>query len=120
MRFVSIWDPTVTDRPTISKNHPLLPPDEAVLIARYLQGGTPVLRTTEKERDYFAKNDELRVGMSSYTDGLYIWDDSLLYYVRTYSLSPGEEFIDHCRLIDFETRLPSKDELEMALENLLR
>ena len=65
--------------------------------------------------DPLAADDEPRIPVTRHTDGEWIWDESLLYYVQNYQLAPPEEFLTYLRARNYEPRMPSTSEIVRML-----
>lgn len=107
VKWLSVLEASETDeqgvvtKASISPDHLRLDEFLASRVADYLAEGCLVLRTTGRCEDVLDAERGSVVGLSLYTDGLYAWDEGLTYYVREYRLSPGDEFIAHCKSKDF-------------------
>ncbi|WP_041841709.1 hypothetical protein [Actinoplanes friuliensis] len=66
-------------------------------IADRLDGGSPILATADRLTDVVDPARGAVVPMSYRTDGRWIWTESVSYYLRTYGLAPGTEFLAHLR-----------------------
>jgi hypothetical protein len=119
MRFLSVFDPTNRDQPTIRKDHPRLSGSELEAVLRYLDAGVMVLRTTAMEKDLLDPTAELGPRMSSFTDGEWIWDESVPFYVEKHGLSPGADFLNYCVARSWIPRKPTQDEKNEALRLIL-
>lgn len=112
MKVASIYDPTQTDRPTIASDHAVLESSEARKVADYLlQSGVLILRTTQRVADLLGDDSEPRVPVSTATDGVWLWNKAVEYYVRNHGLSPGQEMLDYIRERDYQPRKASQDEI---------
>lgn len=116
MRFLSIYDPTNREAPTISPKHPQLSDDQAQSVVHYLRSGTVVLRTTATRPDLLDDGAVVLPSASSFTDGFWIWNESLPFYVDKYKLSPGDEFLDYCEGRSWVPRKPTDEEVAEALQ----
>lgn len=120
MKGVSIWEPTgPAGAMTIAADHPRLDPDLADRVVEYLTQGHVLVRISDWGDDVLAPGQGL-VGRSILTDGEWVWDESLIYYVARHRLSPGQEFLDYLTRRDFVPRVPTASELEAVREILRR
>lgn len=87
---------------TIRPDHPKVTAELANKLLGYLERGQLVVHTTGLTEDVLDPERDKIVGMSIYTDGKYAWSDGLVYYLRRYLLSPGEEFVAYCESKGFE------------------
>ena len=115
----SDWSPDRSDMPPVDTDFPLLSVDEAQRVADYLRAGTVLLRSTHLLPDQLDDDPAPRVPISSRTDGSWVWDDAVLYYVEKYRISPGDKFVEYCRARDFLPREATAAEVEQAQALLL-
>jgi hypothetical protein len=66
-------------------------------VAGYLDAGGLVLFTDAYDRDWVDPRRGRKVPMSFRTDGAWIWNDGLAYYVRGHGVAPDPEFYQHIR-----------------------
>ena len=102
---VSLWreDPgTGVLRVDGSRPH-LSEQDRAAAVA-YLRAGHVTLHTTTLIEDPLETDGRLRVPINQRTDGEWIWDDTLLYFVEKYSFTPPDEFMAYLRARKFKPR----------------
>lgn len=118
MRQLSLWDYLSDEKPMFAQDHPILNRHLAEQIANYLDKGTIILRTTEKEPDFFDSSPENKISASIRTDGEWIWDDAASYYIRHYSLAPDREFQTYLKERNYSPRVPSEIEISLALSEL--
>jgi hypothetical protein len=93
-------------------------PAERARIARFLGGGTVILFTTARERDYLDPSAPREVGMSFRTDGEWVWSDGLAYYVRHHGIAPDPDFYRHIRARDYRAADPDESAATAALDAL--
>lgn len=92
-------------------------------ILGYLQGGKVVRFDLEVGYDVLSKDRELLPVSTIYrTDGYFVWEDALAYYISKYHVPIPDEFVFHMRRNDW--KCPSIDgwdnEEKMKLMNALR
>ena len=102
----------------IRDDHPKLEPELARRIVDYLDASSIVLVTTGKVVDKVKPSNGAVVSVFIFTDGYYYWNDSLRYYIDKYHLSPGEEFIEHCRQQNFEVGAVEADRIRQVMREL--
>ena len=51
-----------------------------------------------------------------WTDGEWIWNDSLTYFVKKYRIASADDFMRYLRRRDFEPRRPTEAEIKAAWE----
>ncbi|GIM83518.1 hypothetical protein Sar04_12670 [Salinispora arenicola] len=95
--------------PWFAPDHPLLDGVEQERVAAFLDSGWAVLTTTRRENDVVEPNRGVVVPMSYRTDGVWVWTDTVTYYLRAHGLAPAAALLDHIRCIDYRT--PEVDEV---------
>lgn len=119
MKQVGIWDTLIAGQPTFAKDHPLLSKELAIRIANYLDRGVIMLHTTKMKADLFDPQANLKVSCSMRTDGEWIWEDAVGYYVRHYLLAPDENFMSYLKSRDYISRTPNETEISSVLSEFL-
>lgn len=98
MRMATVWDKIDENgRPAIAADHPTVDPDEQRRFVDYLSAATVVLRTPSLAEDVVDPSKGACVPQLYATDGDFVWDGALVYYLRTYALTPDQEFVTHLR-----------------------
>ncbi|MHB8717493.1 MAG: hypothetical protein ACYDAC_01185 [Candidatus Dormibacteria bacterium] len=121
LRRVSLWD-RIDDRgaPAVLPDHPTLTEDEATKIARYLERGAVVLASPERMPDVLDSSaGPLAVRHGARTDGDWVWDELLAYYVSRYHLAPLEPFLSHVRSRNYRAPRVSRARVAEALRLLI-
>lgn len=94
----SDWEPATPDEvPPVDDSGPRLSDEEAARLIGYLDAAKIVLRTTKLGVDPLSDTGAPVVPTSLRTDGEWIWNDSLTYFVKTYHIAPKDEFLNHVR-----------------------
>ncbi|WP_438874564.1 hypothetical protein [Symbioplanes lichenis] len=83
--------------PWFAPGHPVLAGAERDLVLARLEGGRPLLTTTERADDVVAPGRGAAVPLSYRTDGAWIWTDTAVYYLREHGLAPDPELLAHFR-----------------------
>ncbi|MCI4061372.1 hypothetical protein MRQ36_01790 [Micromonospora sp. R77] len=83
--------------PAWSDDHLLLSGGEANAVLRYLDNGTPIVSTAAVMVDFRDLPRGMVVPMGFRTDGRWVWNDAVTYYLRTHALAPEPAFLDHIR-----------------------
>ena len=96
----------------------LTDPDERERIAGYLGAGAPILMTTMLLADRLDPARGRAVGASYRTDGTWVWNDALTYYVRMHGLAPEDEFRDHIAGRAYACPAPDEAARDQALAAL--
>lgn len=91
---------------------------ERARIVRFLSGGTVILFTTARERDYLDPAARQEVGMSFRTDGEWVWSDGLTYYLQHYGVGPDADFYQHIQACDYLAAEPDESTASAALDAL--
>jgi len=92
--------------------------ETARLLYDYLTDAYWVLSTGYLESDLLDSSKGRVVPISWVTDGQWLWNDEVGYYVKHYLLSPGREFIDHCKSNNWKPPKPHPDQIAEALDML--
>lgn len=72
----------------------------------------PVVRgTTATIIDLIEPDRGEVVGLSIRTDGKWLWNDSVLYYLREHNITPPDDFVQYYTSRGFAPRIPSDAEL---------
>ena len=115
MRSVSVWTRSPAG-PVIAEDHPRISAASADLVLRYLTSATVVVATRGLPAvDWFDPGAGPQVGVSTYTGGQWFWNAELIYYVRKYHLSPGQEFLDHAASCRYVPAVPTGDQTAQVL-----
>ena len=64
-------------------------------ILKYLKSVTSHAATASAIRDVF--NIDTRITTNSYTDGVWEWNDALIYYIENYHYRISDEFLQHMK-----------------------
>lgn len=116
-KVVSPWKEGATPSEEWQLDDSRLPLTEADAekVAAYLRSGGVIFRNTEKIPDPLGNASALVVPLSLLTDGEWIWNESLTYFVATHRFCPSDEFMSYLRQRDFEPRVPSAEQVAEAL-----
>jgi hypothetical protein len=93
-------------------------PAERERVAGFLRRGGLVLYTDGKDKDWVDPRQGRSVPMSFRTDGAWLWNDGLEYYVRLHGVAPDPDFYQHIRDSDYTCPEVSQPTRERALEAL--
>ena len=120
MKFLSIFDPE-SRTPRLREDLATLDPALADRVTSYLEAGSIILRTTQLVPDAARPEDHTPVvPISTRSDGTYVWSEAVPYYVRTYHVSPGHDFLAHLESQGWEAAALSADEVASVSEALRR
>jgi len=87
-------------------------------IAEYLRAGVPILMTTALQIDRLDPDRGKTVGASYRTDGIWVWNDALTYYVGVHSLAPEADFYQHITTNRYACPAPDDAAQDRALDAL--
>ncbi len=106
MRMATVWD-EIDDNgmPVIAAGHPRVGPEEQRQFLDYLSAATVLMRTPSLAQDVADPGKGQCVPQYFATDGDFVWDGALVYYLKTYALSPDPEFVAYLR-----ERVPGRPE----------
>lgn len=102
------------DRPRVTD------PDERARIARFLRGGTMILRVPKAAVDRVEPANGQVVSMSTRTDGTWIWGTALRYYVETHGIAPEPDFLAHIVAHEYVAPVPDEATARAAFDRLTR
>ena len=122
MRRLVVFDKTIpwhrSGQPCINRNHPRLDVDVVLDVLKYMDQAPAVVGTTQMVEDVVDSSKGAVVNISQFTDGVHIWDGTVPYYLLEYLLSPGAEFVEHCRQRRFVFPELDSQQLVEAFESL--
>ena len=118
IRIAKVFDGAADGVPFYTPDHPRLEPPARDGVLAYLDAGAPLLVTTEMEPDFVEPERGTVVPINFRTDGDWVWNDALAYYVAEYGYSPEPEFLAAMEAADYECPVPSAEAVEQALEEL--
>lgn len=84
-------------------------------IIGFLAGGRIVRRTTALDVDRFDPAAGRAVPMSVHTDGQWLWNAGLAYYLDRYGLAPEDEFVEHIARHGHVAQDPDEEAVQAAL-----
>lgn len=119
-KVVSPWrtDQLLGDELILDYTRSQLSDDEADKVVSYLRSGHVVFRNTEKLVDPLGDTESLVVPLSLLTDGEWIWEESLTYFVAEHNFCPPDHFMSYLRERNFEPRTPSREQAAAVSEAL--
>jgi hypothetical protein len=98
-------------RPTVSARMPLAQ-EEIGPLRHYLENAPIVLPSHETERDQLDAQSTASVPLNWRTDGTWVWQDAVAYYLAQYGVPPQNEFVEGIRGRGFT--LPQVDEATLG------
>ncbi|GID32268.1 hypothetical protein [Paractinoplanes brasiliensis] len=94
--------------------------DELEQVAHYLESGSVLLATEALDHDPFDEQLGPIVPVTVRTDGRWVWNDAVVYFLRTYAISPDPELLKHIRTRQYRTTAPGLAAEHRALAALMR
>lgn len=117
-RIAKVFDGAADGVPYYLPDHPRLSPPDRTDPLAYLAAGTPLLMTTATEPDFVEPARGEVVPMSFRTDGFWIWNDALAYYLTEYGYAPEPDFLAAMQNADWTCPTPDAAVVERALDEL--
>ncbi|WP_194898527.1 hypothetical protein [Catenulispora pinisilvae] len=117
-RIARVFDGATDGVPYYAPDHPRLNPADRTQPLAYLAAGTPLLMTTASEPDFVEPARGEVVPMGFRTDGTWVWNDALTYYLSEYGFAPEPEFLAAMEAAGWQCPTPPEDVLERAMEEL--
>lgn len=118
-RIAKVFDGATKGIPYYLPNHPRLTPKERANPLAYLKAGTPLLMTTATEPDIVTPARGEAVPMNFRTDGTWIWNDALIYYLAEYGLAPEPDFLAAMRNAGWSCPIPTLEVVERLVQELV-
>ncbi|NBE80110.1 hypothetical protein [Micromonospora rubida] len=106
--------------PWFAPDHPRLDGADRERMVSFLESGRPVLTTTQRMGDIVEPERGAVVPLSYRTDGVWVWTDTVTYYLRAHGLAPDGDLLDHARGIDFRPALVDEVAEHRVLAALFR
>ena len=94
-------------------------PEEKEKIRGYLQSGAVLQALAGRAPDLFDPDRGNVVPANTLTDGTWIWQDGMVYYLDKYDLGPEPEFLEHMAAAGFQCPEVPPSRLELAGRALL-
>jgi hypothetical protein len=107
--------------PLFHRDHPILEEgDERNKIIEYLRAGAVLLATPACAKDVVDPSRGVVVPLSARTDGVWVWTDTVTYYLDAYGFAPDVDLLEH--LADVGYAIPRVDSaaLHRAIVELAR
>jgi hypothetical protein len=117
-RIAKVFDGATDGVPYYLPDHPRLSPAERTGPLAYLAAGTALMVTTATEPDFVDPARGEVVPMNFRTDGVWVWNDALAYYLSEYGLAPEPDFFTAMRDADWVCPAPEAEAVERALDDL--
>jgi len=93
-----------------------LEPERAAAVVNYLKSFPVVVRTTARQQDFLSDSGAPVVPSSFRTDGEWVWNGAVEYYIEKYLVSPGSEFLEYLDAIGFRHDPPTDAEIQAAAD----
>lgn len=117
-RIAKVFDGADDGVPFYLPTHPRLSPAERDRPLAYLAAGTALLMTTATEPDFVEPKRGEVVPMNFRTDGTWVWNDALAYYLAEYGFAPEQDFLAAMEAAGWTCPTPDAEVVERALEEL--
>jgi len=109
-----------TKKLVLRRHRRKLDEETANTVVSYLRRGKQVLITSAKDPDLLKETGIPEVGLSMYTDGIYIWSEAEIHYIKEHRLNPGTEFVKHTQTAKPGVALVSEKQISEALNLILK
>jgi hypothetical protein len=119
IRIAKVFDGAADGVPYYAADHPRLDPPVRDDVLAYLDAGAPLLVSPELEPDFVDPSRGAVVPVNFRTDGSWVWNDALAYYVAEYGYAPEPEFLAAMEAAEYECPVPSPEAMDRALDELL-
>lgn len=106
------------DRPVVAGREPV-PAEELDPLRQYLENAPIVLASRDDEQDQLDPERALSVPGTWHTDGTWLWQGAVAYYLAQYGVPPQGEFLEHVRERDFTLREVDDATRDAAVSELL-
>ncbi|WP_249124267.1 hypothetical protein [Saccharopolyspora erythraea] len=83
-------------RPLVATRNPVQP-DEVAALRQYLENAPIVLASRENEEDLLAPDRAATVPGTWHTDGSWLWQGAVAYYLAQYGVPPEADLVEHIR-----------------------
>jgi hypothetical protein len=93
-------------------------PDERARISAFLAAGTMIVRIVGHTDDRIDPARGEVVPMSTHTDGTWIWNASVRYYLDTHGIAPDKDFLAHIVANEYVPVRPDEPTIRAALAEL--
>lgn len=115
IKMAKVFDGATEGIPFVADRPPLPPGSEREKVLAYLEKGMPIVRTVGFDVDLLDPERGQRVPMFLLTDGTWVWDASIAYYLKEHDLPPESAFLDYLRSRDFRYEAPTDERVDAAL-----
>ncbi|MCO8275549.1 hypothetical protein M1L60_33690 [Actinoplanes sp. TRM 88003] len=105
---------------SFAADRPTLAGAELEQVALYLESGSVLLATGTLDPDPFDEGLGPIVPVTVRTDGQWVWNDAVVYFLRTYAISPDAELLEHIRTRRYRIAEPGLVAEHRALAALFR
>ncbi len=83
-------------RPLITTRNPI-PPEDSAALRQYLENAPVVLAAQDNEPDQLDPSQPAVVPGTWHTDGVWLWQGAVAYYLAQYGVPPESELVEHAR-----------------------
>ncbi|KQC39232.1 hypothetical protein [Frankia sp. ACN1ag] len=114
-KAANVFDGMTDGVPFIAARPPLPPGSEREKLLAYLKQGELILRAAGLSVDQLDPTRGQQVPIIVFTDGVWVWDASVAYYLTEHDLPPEPAFLDYLRGRDFRYEAPAEERVDAAL-----
>ncbi|WP_163554244.1 hypothetical protein [Candidatus Frankia alpina] len=114
-KVANVFDGTTDGVPFIAGRSPLPPGSEREKLLAYLKQGEFILRAAGLGVDQLDPARGQQVPIIVFTDGTWVWDASIAYYLKEHDLPPESAFLDYLRSREFHYEAPTEERVDAAL-----
>ncbi len=114
-RLAKVFDGQRDGKYFFADRPPLSAGEELDRTLTYLRGGAILFVARSQSDDLIEPDRRRRVPIAVHTDGTWIWDASIAYYLTEHDLPPEPEFMAYLRARDFRYEAPSTERIQSAL-----
>ncbi|KJE24850.1 hypothetical protein FF36_00857 [Frankia torreyi] len=118
LKMAKVFDGTADGTPFITDRPELPPGRERSEVLAYLRHAAVILRAAGLDVDQLDPARPKQVPMALLTDGFWIWDASVAYYLEAHDLPPEPEFLEYLRGRDFTYVAPTREQITAAADAL--
>ncbi|ETA03049.1 hypothetical protein CcI156_02950 [Frankia sp. CcI156] len=114
LKVAKVFDGTADGVPFIVDRLDLPAGRERSDFLAYLRQGAVIMRAAGLDVDQLDESREKRVPIALLTDGEWVWDASIAYYLEEHDLPPEPAFLDYLRGRDFTYVAPTEEQVSAA------
>jgi hypothetical protein len=93
-------------------------PDERARIGAFLAGGVTIVRINDRDDDLLDPSRRHAVPLHIQTDGTWIWNSGVRYYLEQHGIAPEPDFLAHIEAHEYVAVEPEEPVWRRALAEL--